>query len=332
MTLIPGNIEVLAAAYQVDKSTPADDPTIAWVITDEALDPGEQKTPLPETDASAQLPSLVVVGAQPGGTVKKWVRPNEEDFFLYGLLGKNTDGGLTPNFTHTATVDPDAPFDTPYLTLWQIWPGSLVVKYSGVRIGQAVFSSTPGNGWEVEYTFLGLEAVFADVEDAPDLDGLFVDEQPHTWPEYQTTLGVDTPGTVNSMSLTINRNTNRFQGDIPGFKSFDLPNGLFGLTGSFQLAFEDDEIIRAAHTGAVDGTALTTEIFDEALELDLTRDPDTGINFAMAGVQFSSTKLAVHTDGAVAVLDVDYQAKKQADITDAITSLVKNQMEKADRT
>lgn len=328
MSLIPANIEYLAFAFQVDKDTPADNPTIAIVISDESLDPGVQKTALPETDRSAQQPGLVVVGAQPGGTFKKWVRPNEEDFFLYALLGANLDGGGPANWTHEASVDGDSPFSTPYLSMWQVWPGFLAVKYTGIRFGQGSYSSSPGNGWEVEYALLGIEATYLDAE--PDVDGLFVDEQPHTWPEYVTSLAGDQPGTVNQASLVINRNTTRYPGDN-GFSSFDVPNGLIAVTGSLELAAEDDEILRAANTGAVDGTALTTEIFDESLAMELTRDADTGIRFDVAAIQFQNTKVAVKTDGSVATLTTDFQSKKQADITTLIATLVKNQAENADR-
>jgi hypothetical protein len=151
VSLIPGNVEVLAFGVQSDKATPASAPTMAIALEDNSLDPGVQYVSAAETDSNAVQPDDNVVGAEPGGTFKCYARPSESDFFLYSLLGKNVDTGAGP-YTHTQNIDPAAPFASPYLTIWNIWPGIACVKYTGCRIGKAAYTAQPGGMVEAEYT------------------------------------------------------------------------------------------------------------------------------------------------------------------------------------
>lgn len=330
MSLIPGNVEVLAFAFQDDKDSPADEPVMAIALEDCSLDPGVQKIQTAETDASALAPDDIVVGAQPGGTFKTYMRPSNIDLFLYALLGKNGDTGSSPT-THTASLDPDAPFTTPYLTVWDIWPGIGAVQYSGVRFGQLVATSQEGGAVETEFTLAALKALFLDLEDAPDLADLFVDEQPFTWAELAVSLGGDHDGIVTQYSLTVNRNANRFQGDN-GFQSLDIPNGLFAVNGSMTVAFEDDELWRAANTGTVDGDELTTTIFEESIDIDHARGTDLEAKFSLANAQITNFKTKIETDGKPATASFDFKSSRSDDVTDVLTTVVKNAIAHADRT
>lgn len=329
MSLIPGNVEVLAFGFQSDKDSAATEPVMAIALEDCSLDPGVQKITTPETDAAALEADDVVVGAQPGGTFKCYARPSEADLFMYALLGAVDDAGATPT-THTSSLDPDAPFSSPYLTVWDIWPGIGFVQYTGCRIGQVALSSQEGGAVESEYTIAALKAIFGDIEDAPDLTDLFADEQPFTWAELAVSLGGDHDGIVNQYQLTINRNINRFGGDN-GLESLDIPNGLFSVKGSLTAAFQDDELWRAANTGAVDGTELTTAIFEEAIDIDHTRGSDLEFKLSLAAAQISNFKTKIETDGKPAKVSFDFKSKRSADLTDVITTVVKNAIAHADR-
>lgn len=327
MSLIPANIEYLAFAVQADKVTAASAPTIACSLQDCSVEPNPTTIVTAESDRSAQQGNKVVVGAQPGGSFKKYVRPSEEDFFLNALLGKTTDGGTTPK-THTSEVDSAAPFTTPYLTVWDVWPGVATTRYDGVRIGSASFSGQPGGAIEVEYELVARKATLGVSE--PNPAGLITSEAEMTWPELAATLGGSDPGTVNQFSLKIDRNTGRFTGDN-GFTDFDLPNGLLAVTGNIEIAFEDDDLYRAANTGTTSGTVLTTTVFDEALVIDLLRSSLLEVKFTMAGVQVTNYKVALKTDASPAVATFDFNSKRQATISDAIQTLVKNAITHADR-
>lgn len=327
MSLIPGNVEVLAFGIQDDATTPADTPIIAIALEDCSLDPNPTDITTAESDASAQQGDTVRVGAEPGGTFKKYVRPSEEDFFLAMLLGLFVDGGTTPK-THTQTIDPDLPFFSPYLTVWDIWPGVACTQYVGGRLAQVAISSQPGQTADAEYTLQALQALMG--ADEPDLTGLIVDELPFSWANFAATLGGVHDGICNAFSLTINRNTGRFQGDN-GLNSLDVPNGLLAVTGNMTVAFQDDELMRAAATGTTGGTALTDTVFSESLVLDLARGANLEVKASIAAAQISNYKVTLNTDGSPAVATFDFASKRQATISNAITMLIKNAIAHSDR-
>lgn len=323
MSLIPGNVEVLAFGVQSAKGTAAAAPTLAIALEDCQLDPGVQYVTAAESDANAVEPDDNVVGASPGGTFKCYARPSEADFFLYSLLGKNVDAGAGAPFTHTANIDSAAPFSSPYLTIWQIWPGTACWKYTDCRIGQAVYSGQPGGLVESEFTVEALSALAVDAGSAPDLTGLQVDEEPFTWAELAVSLGGVHGGIVNQFQLTINRNTGRFVGDN-GLSSLDVPNGLLAVSGNLEVAFQDDTLWRAANTGSTTGAALTTTIFEEALAIDLTRGSGLELKFALAAMRIQNFKTALKTDGSPATATFDFKSKRSATVSDVIQSIVKN--------
>jgi hypothetical protein len=327
VSLIPANIEYLAFAIQVDKDTAAAAPVIAVSLQECSLDPNRQEQLTAESDRSAQQGERMVMGAQPGGSFKKYCRPSEEDFFLHALLGKTVDAGAGP-YTHTSNVDPAAPFSSPYLTVWDIWPGNLRVRYDGVRIASAKFDSQPGGELAVEYTLEALKATYLDAD--PTVTGLFVDELPFSWANLSASLGGVHEGVVNSVSCTVSRGTTRFPGDN-GLNSLDVPNGLLAVTGSLEVAFQNDDLTRAANTGTTTGTVVTTDVFDEALALDFTRGASLQVKLAMADMQIGNFRTALKTDASPAVSTFDFNSKRQATISNAIQSLVKNAIATATR-
>jgi hypothetical protein len=329
-TLIPSNIEVLAFGIQADQATPAVTPVIAVAIEDCGLDPGVQRAKQQESDQDAQQGNVAVMGAQPGGTFKKYVRPSEEDFFLLGLLGKTVDSGTTPNFIHTENIDPAAPLNSPYLTCWNIWPGELCVQYTGMRLKSAHITGAPGGFIEVEYDTRAMAATYVPIGSAPDLTGLFTTELAHSWPELAVSLGGVHSGTANKLDVMIDRGTNFFQGDV-GLGVLDVPNGLLAVSGSLEVAFISDALERSANTGSPTGTALTSTVFSEALSIALTRNGNLGVTLSMAGVQIQNFKTQFKTDASPAISSFDFDSLRQATISNVIQAVVKNALAHADR-
>jgi hypothetical protein len=327
--LVPGNIEVLAFAFQVDKDTPATVPTIAINIEDCSLDPAVQRDKQAQSDQFAQQGDVAVMGAQPGGTFKKYMRPSEEDFFLAAQLGLTVDSGTTPKL-HTSTMDPDAPFVTPYLTCWDIWPGAMGVRYEGLRLASSHFMGKADGFLEAEYTIAALKAIYFDPGDAPDLTGLFATELGFSWPELAVSLGGDHAGTVNSIDCTISRATGRFKGDN-GLASLDVPNGLFSVAGSAEVAFVSDDLARAANTGSTSGTDLTAAIFSEALSIVLARGANLGVALTLAAAQISNFQTAFKADASTATSTFDFNSKRSTTLGDVITAVTKNAIAHADR-
>lgn len=328
MSLIPGNVETLAFGIQVDKSTAATVPVMAIALEDCSVDPGVQRITTPETDQSALAADDVVVGAQPGGTFKKYLRPDEDDLLLYALLGKNADTGTTPKI-HTANIDPAAPFASPYLTIWDIWPGIGCIQYLGARIGKVALASQEGGAVEAEYTVAALQAIMG--ASPPSLTGLIGSAQPFTWAELAVSLGGVHGGIVSQYQLTIDRNATHFQGDN-GLQALDIPNGLLSVSGSLDVAFQDDTLWRAANTGTTAGTALTTTIFQEALVIDHVRGANLEAKFSLANARITNFKNKVQTDGKPAVSSFDFKSARSAVLTDVIQTVVKNAIVHADRT
>lgn len=318
MSLIPANVEYLGIGIQADKDTAAAAPIMFFALEDCTLDPNPSKIQLAESDFTAQQGNKAVVGAQPGGTFKKYLRPSEDDLLLYGLLGKSTDAGTTPK-THTITMDPLAPFVTPYLTIWDVWPGVGTVRYEGMRISQATITRQPGAAAEVDYTVTGLKATMGVTEPTP----TFIDELPFTGAEFVCTLNGSTPGTINAASVTINRNTGRYPGD-KGLTSYDVPNGLVAVSGSLEVAFENDDLWRAANTGTTGGTVLTTTLYEQSLNLAYTRGSTLKAAFDMNAVQMDNFRTAMKTDGSPAVSTFDFTSKRQATVADLLEVLFWN--------
>lgn len=332
MSLIPGNIEVLAFAFQADKDTPAAAPVIAFALEDCQLDPNPTFITTPESDASALEPNDVIVGAQPGGTFKKYLRPNEEDFLLYALLGKVVDAAVGAPYygqlwTHASQIDPAAPFATPYLTCWDIWPGVQTVRYDGCRISKLVAQSQAGAAWDGEYTLVASRAEMGVAQ--PSLANLFVDELPFTWPDVSVLLNNVHEGIVNRASLTIDRGTSYFPGDN-GLESLDIPNGLAAVTGQIEAAFQDDDLARAANTGSTSGTELTTAVFSMPLAINIVRLTHW-LKFALASAQIKNLKTDLKTDGSPAVSTFDFKSRRTATLANYIATNVRNAKAQADR-
>lgn len=325
--MIPANIELLAFAYQEDKDTPADTPTIAIAIKDESLRPNPTRVATPKSDATAQKANEVVVGAEPGGSFTKYLVAEEDDFFLYGLLGKDTVTPGDPNL-HDIEIDPDDPFGSPYLTCWQIWPGIATTRYDGCRIAQAKLAAGAGEAWTAEYTLLGRKATLG--VDEPDLFGILQDILSLSWPEASTSLGGDTPGTVNKASYTISRGTSRFPGDV-GLQAYDLPNGLVDVFGDIEIAFADDALYRAANTGAENGTDLTTTTFSEELITTIARGAGRQVKLEMAAAQIKNYNARFNTDGSPGVATFDFATVRQPTLADVLTITVANDQPTADR-
>jgi hypothetical protein len=135
------------------------------------------------------------------------------------------------------------------------------------------------------------------------------------------------------MTLLIKRDTKRFDGDN-GLASLDVPNGLFSVTGSLEIAYEDDSLLRAANTGSAVGTDLTTTVFDESLEFLFKRGSgasELSVDLTIADAQITNYKVALKTDASPAVATFDFNSKRQTDVTQIITAVVKNQVPHADR-
>jgi hypothetical protein len=199
-----------------------------------------------------------------------------------------------------------------------------------MRLGSGHFMGKPDGFMEVEYATVALAATYVDTGDIPDLSGLFASELAHGWPELAVSLGGAHDGVVNAIDLMISRGTTWFKGDN-GLASLDVPNGLLAVSGSAEVAFQSDQLARAANTGSTSGTALSSAVFSEALSIALTRNANLSVTLALAAAQILNFQTQFKADGTSAVSTFDFESKRSATAANVIQAVIKNQLATADR-
>lgn len=317
VTLLPGNTRTLYVAVQSAQGTAASTPARKLRLTDDNLDPGRQLITLPETDSSSQAPGPVVVGAEPGGTVGLWARPNDNDMFLYALMGaKGTSG--SGNYTHTLTPA----VATPYLTVWDVVPGQSTTKYTDVRVTSATFTGSAGQGIQASYALAGLSALVNQSE--PGTPATFSTDVAMTYPDVTVTRGGTHNGDVDAFSITIDRAGQYFHGDN-GLTAADHPNGLFACTGSATIAFQNNQEYNAFNTGSTSGTSLTTTLYNQSLTILIAIDSNTSIQFTSSGIIYTAFPIGLDTGGAPITVAAAFQTQPQSTWSNNMTVAVKNQ-------
>lgn len=318
---IPGNRRVIYAGLQSAKGTAQTTPTVKLRVQDFSPNDVRAKIELDETDALTQDGESVVVGATPGFTLTKYLRPSEDDLLLYALLGANVDSGTTPNFIHT--LSPAVAM--PYLTIYEAEPSVMCNQYKDVRITQAVIRGGAGQALTVVYTCEALDFAAGATEPSTPTDP--VSELPFVYPEVTNTLAGSAPGTVDEFELTIARGGQRIQGDL-GLKSQDYVPGKLVVSGSITkyptLDSSGDDYQRAVDVGSKSGTAITTAIYTETLNIKALRTANLSIEFDMDEVEYTTRQAGPRTDGSPLVEVLAFRTPPQATLAGDVTCVLKN--------
>ena len=318
LTLLAGNTRVIYVAKQSAKGTAATTPVRKLRVTSDALDPGRSIITLPETDSSSQSPQAVVAGAAPGGAFDTWLRPNDCDLLLYGLMGATPSDSGSTNYTHV--LNPAQA--TPYLTIWDVIPGVSTTKYVDCRVTQGTFSGQSGQGIQASWTVAALSALVGQTE--PSQPSGFSADVAMTYPQVTVTRGGTHNGDVDAFSVTVNRNGQYFVGDN-GLTAADYVNGLFDVSGSMTIAFQNQQEYAAFNTGSTAGTALTTTIYSQALDLIIAIDSNTSIDFASSGIEYRAFPISLDTGGAPITVAAAFATKPQTTWSNNLAVTVKNQ-------
>lgn len=317
MTFVSGNKRVLYFATQVAKGTPLTTPTIAFRVSDFTPNPVRSRITLAETDATTQQPADVVAGFTPGFSFKTYCRPNQLAFLFQALLGANTDSGTTPNYQHVLT----AAEATPYLTMFEREPSVWCNQYNDVRLTQIQLDGQAGGA--IEATVLGEALGFAGGATAPVTPDAG-SELPFIYPEITVTRGGVHAGTCSQFTIVIARNGARAQGDN-GYASLDYVNGLFSISGQITKYASDDTDQRQVDTGSTTGTAPTSTIFEETLEIKATRDANTSVDIALAAASYPTRAAAVNTDGSPLAEVLGFRSDPQSTLAANVVCTVKDQ-------
>jgi hypothetical protein len=314
-TGIQGNIATLAVGKQSAKGTPQTTPTYKLKLTGGDIVAATDTVELAETDASIQAGATVKTGFRVEGTPEHYLRPDDFGLIAYLLLGATGVSGAG-NFTHTATIAAAQPYATVFKA---INTTTLVDRYSDCRPSQVVINGSNGGILTYAVTWGGLAALFGSTD--PVLTP--VSQAPLVWPQVTCTIGGAAPGTVQSFSLTINRNSQFVPGDI-GMAQVDYVSGKVSVTGSMALMFENDQKYRAFHTGTVGGTAPTATVFSEALNLKAQVTADLSIAFDMALIEYTNVSVPINVDGSTIIQTLEFRSKPAAAIADFLEIITKN--------
>jgi len=321
-SFVPGNRRTLYVGLQTAKGTAQTTPTLKLRVQDFSPNDVRQKIELEETDASTQDGESVVVGLTPGFSVTKYLRPSEDDLLLYALLGVNADSGISPNFTHTITPS----VNPPYLTVYEAEPALWISRYLDVRITQATIRGGAGQALVVTYVCEALDFLAGETE--PVAPAAPVSELPFVYPEVTNTLAGAAPGTVDEFELVIARGGQRIQGDL-GMKSQDYVPGKFVVSGSLTKFVPTDatgdDYERAVDTGSKTGTAPTTAIYTEALNIKAVRNANLSFDFDLDEAEYTTRQAGARTDGSPLLEVLAFRTPPQATLAGDLTLVAKNQ-------
>lgn len=317
MTFYAGNQKKLYAGTQSGKGTAQNTPTIVFRLEEFTPDEVRAKQQTAETDGLTQDGADVVTAIQPGFTFKCYARPSEVAFLYQALLGGVSNSGSGPNYTHTETPT----LATPYLTFFEVDPSLLCNKYVDGRVTR--IEATGEAGGFIELT-VNVAACSFEAGASPPSSPAFADELPYTYPEVKVTKGGVYDGSRDAWSLVIDRQGKRALGDA-GLASLDYVNGKFAVTGSLTQFAQADDDQRQVDTGSTSGTDPTTDIYSEALKIELIRDSNTQIKFEMAEVSYPTRAAAVNPDGSPLLEVLGFRTLPQSTLAGNITVTVKDQ-------
>lgn len=315
MTGVAGNVYTLAFAKQSAKGAAAAANTgYKLKLTGGALEPNRQFLTLQETDATRQQGSTVVVGAQVQGTPEWYIRPEEFGLIAYAALGANADSGTGP-YTHTATPAQRPP----YLTAWRnIGGGTIIDKYLDNTVGSIELSGGASQALSCKTDVMGLGVLLGTTDNTQPV----VTGHVFTYPECVVTLAGSAPGTVEQWTITANNNAEFIQGD-GSLTPYDVVFGRLEVSGSYTYLLQSDADYRKFHTGSSVGTAFTTTLDTESVNITSTAGTDV-ISAIMAGVAITAYPVQPDTSGKPIRVAATFSSLPQAAISDYLSFVTTN--------
>jgi Phage tail tube protein len=315
MAGVAGNVYTLAFAKQSAKGTPAGAAAgFRKKLTGGELGPQRQFLTLQETDASRQQGDTVVVGAQVEGEPECYVRPADFGLIAYAALGALSTTGAGP-YVHTITPAQRPP----YLTVRKnLGAGTIIDQYNDVTIGTLELSGGAGQACMAKFACMGLAAVLG----TTDSTAAVVSDHVYTYPEVSVSLGGSAPNTVEAFSLNSNNNADFIQADN-SLTPYDVVLGRLEVNGSYTILLESDADYRRFHTGTTGGTAFTTTLSSQALDISLTNGTNI-IHAICAGITLTAYPVPPDTSGKPIRVAATFVSLPQAVIGDYLKFTVQN--------
>jgi hypothetical protein len=325
MTFFAGNSRTILVKKQVDKDTAVSDfsDAMALRIYEFSTDPARAITELSESDASSQQGGSHVSAIGPGLSFGVYGRPSELDLIAEALLGDDADSSTVTPTTHTATPSNDQP----YYSILEVVPYGGGRLWDGCRLFGGQFTSQDDSDTELRVT--GLQWVALGVTNnvaAPDPIPAPADELPFIHAEAAIKYATVHLGLTKQVTVTVNRNGGRRQGDS-GFRAIDATPGKFAVDGSVSRYTQDNAMQRAIDTGSKTGTAATADIYTEAFSVLYTRGSGSTLrSFLITGteISYSTREEALDLDGNPYVEVLGFRTEPQAALADNLVIVTVN--------
>lgn len=312
MSGVAGNVYTIGFAKQTAKGTPAAAGNgFRMKLTGGELGPDRQLLTLQETDASRQQGSTVVVGAKVEGTPEWYVRPADFGLFALGLLGAET----VASGVHTATPAQRPP----YLTARKnIGAGLIVDLYPDITVASAEISGGAGQAIMCKAAMMGLGVTLG----ATDSTAAVVSDHVFVYPECVVSLGGTPPATVEQWTLNVNNNADFIQGD-GSVTPYDVVLGRLEVSGTYTYLLQSDADYRRFHSGSDTGTAFTTDLFTQALDIGLTAGSES-IHLLSSGITLTAYPVPPDTSGKPIRVAAAFTSLPQAAIADYLSIVTTN--------
>jgi len=315
VTGVAGNVYTLAFAKQSAKgAAAAANSGYKLKLTSGEVGPNRNFLTLQETDASRQQGDTVVVGAQVQGTPEWYIRPEEFPLFGFAALGANVDSGAGP-FTHTQTPAQRPP----YLTVWKnLGAGTIIDKYTDVTLGSIELSGGAGQALACKVDAMGLGVLLGTTDNSQPI----VSGHVYTYPECSVSLAGSIPATVEQWTITANNNAEYIQADN-SLTPYDVVLGRLEVSGSYTYLLQSDADYRKFHSGSSVGTAFTTTLFTEAIDIGMAAGTSS-IHAIMAGVAVTAYPVPPDVSGKPIRVAATFSSLPQVAISDYLSFVTTN--------
>lgn len=319
MPATPGNALTLAVGKQTAKGTPQTTPTYKLRYTGGfGPDPAQTRITLAETDATRQQGDPLIVGHSVTGSSEHYVRPDEFGLLAYLSLGTIATTGAAADKTHTISATTSGAVN--YATLFKAMNVTAYVdRYADCQINSVTVSGGAEQPLSVSCEWLGLSYLTGQTD--PVLAA--ITQSPMVYPEVTVTKAGSATGVVQSFSLTWTNNRSLITGDT-GTSAAEVAPGMFAVSGSLAILFENDQERRLFYTGSTSGTNPATEVAAESLNILVQRTSVLSIAFDLDNVIPTAVTVPSNTDGSPIIMGYEFQAKRDATLANVLEVIVKN--------
>ncbi len=316
-----GNAWTLQMGKQSAKGTPQTTPVARLRYTGGFGPTGlRNMITLAETDASRQEGAPVVVGLRVEGTSEHYVRPDEFHRLADAVMGQTTTTGAT-NYTHTAasTVTGSAP----YYTLYKALAGTVLAdRYTDAQISSLTIRGSAEQALSCTCEWLGLGFLANQTDPTP--GATVTADRPLVYPDVTVTIGGVATSIVDSFEVSVNQNRTLIIGDT-GLSAGDNVAGLFSVSGSFSVLFENDDDYAEFLTGSTSGTTPATTIASKTLNIIAAENVNRSVAFDMDNIVITAYPVEGNTDGSPIRVPVTFRSKPGATLANNLEIITKNQ-------